>query len=252
MKGTKFSLLFLSLIFSFPHIVYAQRITGGSITTFTLITLNSPGTCQGNAVTLTASPALSGATYTWSTGSTSTSNSITVNPAITTTYSVAVSVGSSTQTASTTVTVYPNPTATLSSEPICYLSGTGPVVATASGGTAPYTYQWTNGQTSSSAAFSTSAVGVTITDANNCAVTKTTTLNYAVIPATTMTHPTICEGQSTQIMALISGTPNPNYVWNTGASTSTITVAPLATTVYSLTVSNYSNGYCPKVFTTTV
>jgi len=53
------------------------------------------------------------------------------------------------------------------------------------------------------------------------------------VPATT----TICAGTNTTLTASGGGT----YAWNTGATTSSITVKPLVTTTYSLTV---SNGTC--------
>jgi VCBS repeat-containing protein len=49
----------------------------------------------------------------------------------------------------------------------------------------------------------------------------------------------ICPGNSTTLTANVTGGTNPiTYSWNTGASTSSITVSPTSTTPYSVTVTD--------------
>ncbi|MEZ4938742.1 MAG: gliding motility-associated C-terminal domain-containing protein [Crocinitomicaceae bacterium] len=122
---------------------------------------------------------------------------------------------------------------------------------TASGGTAPYTYQWTPaaGIVGSSAIAnptvnpgSTTTYTVTVTDAGGCSAVDF--VNVTVNPAPTVTinpaSATICQGDNVTLTANGAAT----YSWNTGANTASITVSPAATTTY--TVTGNSPG-CPGV-----
>jgi len=97
--------------------------------------------CEGGSVTLTAGPT-NGYTYNWSTGQTT--PSIIVSPNVTTIYSVTVtdiSTGRST-TCPYTVVVNPSPSVTLSGDDSFCDDSSTLITATPSGGTPPYSYDW--------------------------------------------------------------------------------------------------------------
>jgi Leucine-rich repeat (LRR) protein len=78
----------------------------------------------------------------------------------------------------------------------CYGQNNGAATVTASGGLSPYSYQWSNGQTSTSiSSLISGTYTVTVTDALLCKVTKTDTItqpNEIQVPI----DKTICEGDS--------------------------------------------------------
>ena len=64
----------------------------------------------------------------------------------------------------------------------------GTASVSASGGTSPYTYLWSNGQTSSTATgLAPGSYTVTVTDANNCTATATVGVSNVGAPSTTST-----------------------------------------------------------------
>ncbi len=107
------------------------------------------------------------------------------------------------------------------------------------GGTAPYTAQWSNGDTSLSPTdLAPGFYTATITDANNCitdTVMEVTSTSIFNVEATGTDA--ACEGASSGsvLTEIISGTTPPfTYLWNTGDTTSTLTGVVPGT--YSITV----------------
>ena len=120
------------------------------------------------------------------------------------------------------------------------------LTATASGGTAPYAYLWSDGTTDVSTIqpnnFGT--FGVTVTDANDC--TASATIDYQD-PCTNYSV-TIFEGQDStgmggnNVLLLASvgnGTAPYVYTWSTGETTADILVPPTGS--YGLTVTDANN-----------
>jgi gliding motility-associated-like protein len=192
--------------------------------------------CIGNAATLQAS---GGASYLWSTGSTD--SVITVNPTTTTQYKVIVaSTGGCKDSAFATAVINPLPTITLSNDATICMGDSTTLTA---GGGVQYLWSTNPPQTTPSitvnpTSFTTYTVAVT--DANNCFDSKS--VNVSVIPLPipmiTLAADTICKGATTTLSA--SG--GNQYLWNTGETSSTISVLPLVTTTYTVTVSNTQNG----------
>ncbi len=104
-----------------------------------------------------------------------------------------------------------------------------------SGGTAPYSYQWSNGSTAAKLEVSTSgSYSLTLTDANGCSLSK----NY-VIEDKTLQLSIAASGncESNQLQASLSGGSAPfSYLWSSGETTASIT--PAASGTYSLTVTD--------------
>ena len=186
--------------------------------------------CNGENTILTAS---GGSNYVWSTGETS--QSITVNPQSTTTYSVTVSEGSVSDTDSVTVTVNPIPTAYAGND-VSINEGESTTL-TASGGS---NFEWSTGETTQSITVNptdTTTYSVIVTE-NGCTslsdnVTVTVIPNTTVVVADAGDDVTICQYDEVTLTA--SG--GSSFEWSTGEITQSITVSPLNTTTYFVTVS---------------
>lgn len=169
--------------------------------------------CQGQTVTLTAS---GGTSYLWNTGA-QTSSIQTTTGGI---YSVTISGACGQITLSETIIVQPlpNPSITINgNSSICQGDS---VQLIASGGNS---YTWSNGQTGSTI-YVSNAGSYTVTAANFCGNATSTPVNITINPLPNVTinatQTTICGTQTTTLTANGAN----NYVWSSGANTSSITV----------------------------
>ncbi len=118
----------------------------------------------------------------------------------------------------------------------------GSITANPSAGTSPYTYAWSNGETTSSAiGLCATTYTVVVTDANKCTATKDTSvgqppkLNNLVTGSNTLC-PSSCDGTA---QSKPSGGKAPyTYSWSNGASTSSITNLCAATYTIVVTDAN--------------
>jgi len=125
----------------------------------------------------------------------------------------------------------------------------GSVIATATNGVPPYTYLWSNNATTS--VVSNLPAGnytVTITDANSCSTTASTTISSGsfTLGSATTTPSTCAVANNGTATILVTGTNPPfTYAWSNTDTTSTIT--GLAAGTYVVTVTD--NGGCVLVQT---
>lgn len=172
-----------------------------------------------------------GSLFEWSTGETS--PSISVTPATTTTYELTVTDAGCEATASVTIVVeHIVAEAVALPEVIC--PGLSAVL-TASGGSG---YFWSTGQTGDIIEVSpetTTTYAVTVTE-GNCAAETTVTVvvgNY-LQPDVIASEYTVCPGEA----AVLTASGGTTYLWSTGETGSSIEVAPLTSTSYTVTVTN--------------
>ena len=144
----------------------------------------------------------------------------------------------------------PCPTITLSPSNIvnatCFGLSDGSANVTASGGTAPYNYQWMPGNLSGSSQTGLAAgtYTITATDANNCTGDTTVVITSpAQIQINTLNITATQCGSSNGAISLnvIGGSGNYSYAWNPNAGASS-TIQNLAGGNYSVVVTDIANG----------
>jgi hypothetical protein len=131
--------------------------------------------------------------------------------------------------------------ATATATPAACFGGTdGAVTLAVSGGTAPYVFVWSNGETTQDiAALAAGSYTVTVIDANNCTVsTSATVAQPALLVAVATATPVACFGAATGTvtLAVSGGTAGYSYLWSNGATTQNL--SGLLAGGYSVTVTD--------------
>lgn len=136
----------------------------------------------------------------------------------------------------------------------CFGDKFGSATASLTVGTSPYSYFWSNSNTTATANNLTSGTySVTVTDANNCVSSTSVTISEPTdIELTTTQTPTSCYGGSggTATVSATGGTFPYSYLWNDANNQTTVTATNLSATGYTVTVTD-SNG-CTKTADITV
>jgi hypothetical protein len=172
--------------------------------------------CAGQSVTLTASGGIS---YNWN-PSGSITPSITVTPSSSGTYAVDVRDANGCQnTAFVNITVNQNPLLTLPT-PVFICNGDTTILNPGNAGTS---YQWNTGATTQTIAVNTQGTySVLVTNQFGCTTFASTTVTVGGQVVSNVNAVSICAGQSATLSAGYTGS---TYIWNTGATTQTITTA---------------------------
>ncbi|MFM6934124.1 MAG: hypothetical protein ACKOXP_01680, partial [Flavobacteriales bacterium] len=122
----------------------------------------------------------------------------------------------------------------------CFNAADGIAQASATGGTAPYSYLWSNGQTSATATgLAAGAYSVTVTDAHGCTTSKSITLTQPVpIVLNTSALPVLCYGGSTGSINLSAtgGTFPYTFIWSNGQITQNVNT--LSSGIYSVKITD--------------
>jgi gliding motility-associated-like protein len=248
-----------TVVQSGTYTVTATDTLGCTATASTLVAINAEpvvdagpnaSICLGNSAVITATANNGQAPYvfSWNQGL-GQGQAQTVSPTVTTTYTVtAQDANGCSSTDSVTITVNANPIAAAGSDAAICAGGSASLEASATDGTAPYTFDWDNGlgqgATQTVTPASTTVYTVTATDANGCSSTDQVTITVNDNPvASAGNNAVICPGESTQLNASASGGATPyTFDWDNGLGQgATQTVSPAVTTVYSVTVTD-ANG----------
>lgn len=191
--------------------VFASSISAGGPLTF----------CNGGSVNLTASNATS---YLWSNGATTQS----IVASTSGSYYVIVSntLGCTSQSPSTIVTITNTITITPAVIAVSCNGGSNGVVAlTVAGGTAPYTYLWSNSNTSATISSLTAGTyTVIVTDSLGCTSSLAVLVAQPAVLATNFdgTQPASCGTSIGLGVANPSGGTSPySYLWSNGVTTKT-------------------------------
>jgi len=183
--------------------------------------------------------------YSWSNGSTSQNltnlssgtYTVTITDANGCTFTSSASVSQPAASLSATATVTQNVS--------CNSGSNGSIAVSVSGGTSPYSYNWSNGATSQNLSnLSAGTYTVTVTDANGCTSvqTKTVTQPAAALSASVSASQNVsCHGGNNGSITLsVSGGTSPySYQWSNGASSQNLTNIPSG--AYTVTVTD-ANG----------
>jgi hypothetical protein len=186
-------------------------------------------------------------TYSWSNGSSVVSTSQDLSNVAAGTYTLTVTDANGCTT--TTEAVVDEPDAALSASNTkvdvkCFGESTGSVDASVSGGTAPYTYSWSNGSTSQDlSGLAAGTYTLTVTDANGCTTTTEAVVDEpdAALSASNTKVDVKCFGESNGSVDLtVTGGTSPyTYLWSNGVTSQDL--SGLAKGTYSVTVTD-ANG----------
>lgn len=215
-----------------PEALVAQVIASN------VTNVNCNGLSNGQA-TVSVSGGTPPYSYLWSNGATTaTAGNLSAG-----TYSVTVTDANGCEdTAMVTITEPPalSVTATATTSGTCSNTTDGAVSVSASGGTPPYSYHWSNGATGTSISnLPAGAYSVTVTDAHGCTGTSSATVQSFPAPSCSIaiTHEVTPAGMDGALeISVFSGTPPFNISWSNGQTGTTIT--NLAPGAYSATVTD--------------
>jgi gliding motility-associated-like protein len=152
-----------------------------------------------------------------------------------------------------TITQPPVLALTLSNPVTICLSQSTTISDFPSGGTMPYTFLWSNGDTTSSPSVSpltTANFSVIVTDADGCTASQSVTINVdPPLNVSATATPQVCFGVSGTVYALGGGgNGGPySYLWSTGQTSSSFIDTPLVSTTYTVII---NDGCSPPVQTT--
>ncbi len=134
----------------------------------------------------------------------------------------------------------------------CAGAATGGIDLTVSGGSAPYTFAWSNGTSGQNlSGISAGTYTVTVTDANGCSREQSFAVNEASsLQLSLSTDPARCFGEAngTATVDVAGGTPPYSFLWSNGSTAST--AENLASSTYTVTVTDAEG--CTQSATATV
>jgi large repetitive protein len=237
------------------------------LTPLTVTTTQVDVLCFGGttgSIDLTPAGGTAPYTYLWSNGATTQD----ISGLAAGTYTVTVndangSTGSCTATTTVTITqpLAPLTVTTTQVDVLCFGGTTGSIDLTPVGGTAPYTYSWSNGATTQDiSGLAAGTYTVIVNDANGstggCTATATVTITQPLAPLTVSTTQVdvLCFGGTTGSIDLtpVGGTAPYTYSWSNGATTEDLSSLAAGTYTVIVNDANGSTGGCTATTTVTI
>ena len=206
---------------------------------------SSDESCAGNDGTATVSATSGTAPYTflWSNGQTT----ATTNNLLAGTYTVTITDANGCTTVATAVvnnscTPCTLAATTSATDASCNASNDGTATAIATAGTTPYSFLWSNGQTTATASnLIAGTYIVTVTDAAGCTVIATAVVNEptALVASASSSDETCAGNDGTATVSATSGTAPYTFLWSNGQTTATAN--NLLAGTYTVTITD-ANG----------
>ena len=192
------------------------------------------------SATVTATGGTGLYTYSWSPsgGTASTATGLSAGG-----YTVTVTDANGCTTTATTAVVQPTAlTATATASPVlCFGGNTGSASVTAGGGTSGYTYSWSpsGGNGANATSLIAGVYTVTVTDANGCTLTATTSVTEptALTATTSFTQSTCSSANGSAAVSAGGGSPGYTYSWSPSGGTAS-TATGLSAGGYTVTVTD--------------
>ncbi len=193
------------------------------------------GACNGSLTVVAKGGVAGGYNYLWNTGATT----ATISGLCSGTYTVTVSDKNGCSHVCSKLLQNPSQLSVSSTQVNvnCKGASTGSATASASGGTGPYLYAWSNGQSGPTASNLAAGVYVvTVSDKNGCTKTKSITITQpaAVLSVQCKVVSKATYGSVTATASGGSGTKT--YLWSNGSTGSAVTNVPAGT--YTVTVTD--------------
>lgn len=146
-------------------------------------------------------------------------------------------------TASQQVLVHGLPSLSIQAQDVCYGQSTGTATAIVTGGASPYSYSWSNGQTTASASnLTVGSYNLSVTDENGCGNNATFNINQGteIIVGATIAHLSVLGAGDGAIDITVTG-GNPPYSYNWTGSITSEDLSNLDHGLYNLSISDASS-----------
>ncbi|WP_158960422.1 MBG domain-containing protein [Myroides fluvii] len=212
------------------------------------------GEATGSA-TVTVTGGTAPYTYAWNQGVASTTNEAT--NLVAGTYTVTITDDKGCEIAQTFTISQPTALVVTPSQTnvICYGEANGSAKVEVTGGTAPYTYTWDNGVTSTTNEATNLVAGtytVTITDDKGCEIAHAFTISQpTALEATPSQTNVICYGEAngSAKVEVTGGTAPYTYAWNQGIASTTNEATGLTVGTYTVTITDDKGCEIAHAFT---
>ena len=234
----------------------ASAVVGNYISNLSISGLTADPICTNSNGTITLTTVSGGKapySYKWNTGTTTAY----INGLSAGTYSVTVTDANSCTSTQSFVLTTVNTTISGSAIAIgdTCAANIGQAYVTVYGGTAPMTYNWSNGGSADTiTGLGANSYAVTVTDINGCSATTATTILNIGTPITVSGNISlpVCHVDSAALAISISGGTSKTYsmLWSTGATTNNI--SGLGDGIYTVTVSGTNGCKTTQSFTVTL